>query len=357
MRIHSKIARQPFARLWYLLRAFDFKGQGYGEISVSQVCQILKISTKSLYRWLKQGKQIGAFRRYSLKKNALKTWLGSLHKTCHGLGLKDWGAVGIVPLAVANDFLRSVATTINTQDLQEKSHYAATTNLKQKYRSFYAPPKAEAIIALSGTFQKPNEGDIPFLLHVGQRRAFVSKGFIPFGTSQKSIGNSLDIHPVTVRRHQLALNVERRQIMQAKFEYGTFLHAIKLDTDYCAQKDSILTKTGNGYSLTEPLPNLLRKKQVKKSRHQKPTFYKSVTAETFCRYWDKVWIYRCNLYKPIFQLTSMRYSRSLYKRLLNPENPPRRIADDGYDYYGNPLENQEIQSMDPFEGKRVKQLE
>ena len=39
--------------------------------------------------------------------------------------------------------------------------------------------------------QKPAKGQVPFLLWVGNKRAFVSKGFVPIGASQTSIASLL----------------------------------------------------------------------------------------------------------------------------------------------------------------------
>lgn len=336
VRIHAKIARNPFARIWYLMRALDFQGRGYGELAVDYCCEILNISTKTLYRWLKDGKQVGAFRRYSLKKGIVKAWLGSLHKVSHALNLENWGAVGAMPLGTANAFLRSAATVISSQQLQEASHYAARTNLKSQAKPLYIPPRPEEIFATKQSSLKLASGKLPFVLHVGQKRIFVSKSFVPFGASQESIGKNLGICPLTVQRHQQILNLERRQIMQAKSEYAKFVKAIDFRASYFEDEasHSLLREIGNDYFLSECNPNAKKGKIDKKGREgTTPTFEKKITVGTFCRYLGKTWIHRCNLYQPMFDLASMRASRKLYKK--QREKPPEEAQVTTPNKYGS----------------------
>ena len=98
VRIHSEIARRPWARLWYLCRAFDLGGVGGSELPVDLILALLDISEATLYRYINSGKQAGAFRLIKISDGILKTWLGSLNAVCRKLEIRDWGEVGEVSL-------------------------------------------------------------------------------------------------------------------------------------------------------------------------------------------------------------------------------------------------------------------
>jgi hypothetical protein len=215
--------------------------------------------------------------------------------------------------------IRSVATAATAQDLQEKSHYAAKINLKSRERKFYAPPTADAIIA-SGkpSSEKSGVGQEAFIVHVGRKKVFASRSFVPFGACQKSIGKSLDISARTVRRHLDAFGVERRQLMQSKGEYGRCVTAMKIEADSCYLADDLfMTSCGNAYELNE------RSRGAKKWNAGQ-----LVTPDRFSYYYGKYWIYRCNLYQTSVTLTSMRKAKRVLARSMgvdssgNPISPP-----------------------------------
>ncbi|MGI2909374.1 hypothetical protein [Tolypothrix sp. VBCCA 56010] len=309
LRLHVGIGRYTWARLWYLCRGLDIWGRGYAELPIELCCSVLGISSQTLYRWLKDGKTAGAFRKGNIRRGVLRVYLGALHKVCFKLGLIDWEGVVDLRLVEVNQNIRPLVTGACTQDLQSKSHYAAVTNLKKRERAIYAPPKASAILqSKKVSSQKSDEGQILFLLHVGQKRAFVSRSFVPFGASQRSIGSKLGISDRTVRRHQEALGLNRRQLMQAKGEYKRVQQAMKHQADFFQAADDIwLTSCGNEWELQE------------KSRGAKEWHKSYVTEDSFCNYYDKTWIYRCNLYEERYTLTSMRRSRDIFKRQIQQQ--------------------------------------
>mgnify|MGYP003622950692 CR=1 FL=1 len=304
LRVHVGIGRYPWARLWYLCRGLDIWGRGYAELPVELCCSVLKISSQTLYRWLKDGKAAGAFRKGNIRRGVLRIYMSGLHKVCFKLGLTDWAGVADLRLSEVNQNIRLLVTGACTQDLQSKSHYAAVTNLKKRERAFFAPPKADAIVQSKKVSSlKSDEGQVLFLLHVGQKRAFVSRSFVPFGASQRSIGSKLGISDRTVRRHQNALGLDRRQLMQAKGEYKRVRQAMNHQADFFqAADDMYLVSCGNEWELQE------------KSRGGKEWHKSYVTPNSFCNYYDKTWIYRCNLYEERYTLTSMKRSRDIFKQ-------------------------------------------
>lgn len=309
VRVHAGIAGKPWARLWYLSRGFDPTSRGIVDLPAATLAQILNISKPTLYEWLREGKKAGAFRRYQFKHNRCRIWLGGLHKLCKSLGLDSWGAVATIPLLELSQ-LRAIATVAVTADLQDKSHFAARRSLNNRERSFFTPPSADTILAQAKvSSQKPAQGQVPFLLWVGQSKAFVSKGFVPFGVSQKSIGAYLGLSERTVRRHQVLLGVERRQLVQAKAAYQLIDAGIEWEAKRCyAEPDLWYQQFGNEIRLFEP-------NGITSSRQEGGNL---ISRERLFRYAGKTWIYRCNLYGVAhIELTSMRASRREFQIYLD----------------------------------------
>lgn len=311
VRVQTGIARQPWARLWYLTRAFDPTGRGLVNLPADTICQLLAVSRPTLYEWLREGKRVGAFRQYKFKNNCLRIILGSLIKVCASLGLPSWGAVATVPLLEVNHQLRAIATGIATADLQNKSHFTARRSLTNRERQFFSPPTADQILAeAKRSSEKPARGQVPFLLWVGDHVAWVSKAFVPFGASQRSIGAELGINERTVRRHQQQLGLERRQIAQAKHAYQSIAIGLEHESDrWVAEPNLHWQRVGDDeVHLYEP-------NGISSSRREEG--HRIKRQRLFTR-WGKTWLLRCNIYGVShIHLNSMQVARLRLRRYLD----------------------------------------
>lgn len=311
VRVHSAIARYRWARLWYLCRALDPTGCGIVDLP-TDICQLLAIGKSTLYEWLRDGKQAGAFRNYQLRGNRLRIYLGGLIKVCARLGLSTWGVVATVPLLEINQ-LRAIATVATTADLQSKSHFAARRSLSNKHeRQFFTPPTPDQILEQANrSSEKPARGQIPFLLWVGSRVAFVGKAFVPFGASQKAIGLELGISERTVRRHQEQLGIERRQIAQAKHAYQSIAIGLDHEVDrWVSEPDIYWQRIGEGVHLHEPNGVSSARREGGHRLHRNRFFTR----------WGKTWLLRCNVYALDTQLNSMRTARRRFKQYVDRSN-------------------------------------
>lgn len=382
VRIHSAVCKKShtWARLWYLLRAFDRQGSGCANIPMAQICQLLGVSSSTVYEWLRKGKEVSAFRWYRVSQcRGLRVRLGSLHRVCEALGLVDsqgskisspWGVVAEVPLHEAIAHLRALATVATTQKLQTLSRWAAWRSLPAAARKAHRLPQPEEFFkpglagatshTTNGRTRSPDkasqsvkdqddeqrrsddlpQGRIRCLLHVGSKRIFVSKGLVPFGTSQPAIALERGYSDRTIQRQVKALGVPYRQLVQAKAAYGTIRQALEHDADSCQPEKNISWQVrsdrfdGSGV-LTDQSGTVGKTHSV------------TVTPERFFNYGGKDWIYRCNLYQPTLKLCTMRRSVSNYrKRMLQksavaggttccsesvlnaPEKMPRQIKTD-----------------------------
>lgn len=306
VRVHSAIARYPWARLWYLARAFDPVGRGIVELPADLTRQLLNVAKSTLYEWLRDGKRAGAFRNYKFEGNCLHIWLGGLPKVCATLSLNNWGATATVSLLDVNR-LRAIATGITTADLQKKSHFAARRKLNQRERRFFTPPTPDQILEQANrSSEKPARGQVPFLLWVGDRVAFVGKAFVPFGVSQKAIGAELGISERTVRRHQLGIT--RRQIAQAKHAYQSIAIGLDHEVDrWISEPDIYWQRIGEGVHLHEPNGVSSAKREGGHRLHRKRFFTR----------WGRTWLLRCNIYALDIQLNSMRTARRRFKRYVD----------------------------------------
>ncbi|MEC4817297.1 MAG: RepA [Scytonema sp. PMC 1069.18] len=318
VRVHSNVGRYPWARLWYLLRGFDVGGSGLVQLPLEILCDLLNVSVQTIYRWLQDGEAMGAFRKYRVRRGNLEVYLGSLTNVCWHLNLRNWGEVAEVPLLLVNSKIRAVVTGIVTQSKQQKSRYAANSQLKPEYRkAFGAPHPNELLGDIGQSSPKLAVGEVPYVLHMSESRVFVSKSFIHFGVSQVAIGHKLGLNERTVRRHLSELDIESRQICQRKHDYAWIKRALEHESTefYSWDNDNKGRTTHVGYRLlgnqvhfSDGIP-LGAKKQV-------PNEY-DLPAADFERKLFKCggqwWLARCNVYREEFSLKTMRAARRRFK--------------------------------------------
>lgn len=319
VRIHrSLLALHPSAKLWYLCRAADQQGRGRVLLSPEQLA-ILDVHQSTIYRWLKEGREVGFFRIYEFRSDGnLYVSLAGLPKVSRQAQLLSWGSVTTVPLReVIQNLMRSLASAIQAQDLQEKSRYAAGQALNALERRCFRIPSADQVLSLPSL--KLACGEAPGLVHVGDRKIFVGRSFIPFGASQKKICEVLSSQPrscsiseQTLRNHLKRLEVERCQIVQAKPEYKQITSALRWESAKFQTKGDEISfhQEGDRIRLNEP--------NGKSSARREGGHL--IKPERFFRYMGADWIYRCNLYKLNYEFTSMKAARRKYKCTLK-KNP------------------------------------
>lgn len=312
VRVHTRISREPWARLWYLCRALDSDGSGHLVLPLPVVQAFLDCSEKSVYRWVAQAKKVGAFRTYKVKTGEI--WLGSMFTVCRNMNLRYWGAVGVVPLGQVLTQLRSLTTGIVTQKFQQRSRYAANSKLKPNYRSSYgAPHPNELLKDIGQSSPKSAAGEVPCVLHISSSRVFVSKNFIHYGTSQHAISCELGIHTRTVRRHQRALGMHRRQLCQTKIEYHQLNHALEHNAPECWAFTGTKTEVGyqvmgDAVAFSDGIPLGAKKKRVNSYQIDADGF-----NSRFFKVGDKIFMNRCNLYREVFNLAAMTAARRKYR--------------------------------------------
>ncbi len=324
MRVHSRIAADyPWVRLWYLLQGLD-DGTGQLKIPLAVVTTFLDCGDTSVYRWLHDGKGKGAFRHYKIKNGVLKVYLGGRNAVCRHLNLRNWGVVATVPLVLVTSLsgIRAIATGITTQSFQQRSRYAANHKLTKEYRKLYgAPHPNELFRDKEPSSLKSAAGEIPFILHISDTRMFVSKGFTHYGTSQRAISHELGIHTRTVRRHQQAIGMSRRQICQAKYEYG-HLHRGFVSheiVELWAYSKEGTGKTDIGYQMVGDVVHFSDGISPG-ARKQGINAYNIPTDEfgnRFFKMGGKWWMNRCNVYRETFDLTTMRAAQRKYHYQLS----------------------------------------
>jgi hypothetical protein len=320
VRTHGQLMRFPWARLWYCLRAIDSFGSGLIKVvSWTQIERLLGCAGSTLYQWLREAREAGAIYKYKRTGDRLTIYLGGLFNVCRTLGLENWGAVAVLPLKQVLTQCRQLATAICTQQLQGQSRYAAHKSLNQAEKKVFTMPNALDVIQVGRNASfKPDRGatKIPYLLHVGEKRAFVSKGFIPFGVSQGAIASELAISDRTVRRHLSDLEVTSRQLVQAKDAYRYIKAGIQLMDDYCLGEPGIWYEQKDREIILHEPNGLTNSKR--KGGHSIPMTGNSLHPECdrFFSYFGKTWIYRCNLYALTHELKAMRVARRKYRRSL-----------------------------------------
>ena len=319
VRTHGQLMGLSWAKLWYYLRAIDVPGRGLVGLSWKETKKAIGCASSTLYQWLREARESNAIYEYQRQGDSLRIRLGGLFNVCRTLGHQNWGVTAVLPLGQVLTKCRALATAIATQQLQEQSRYAAHKSLSKSDRKVFTIPNALDVIGKGkNASHEPIRGatKIPFLIHVGAKRAFVSKGFIPFGTSQGAVASELGISDRTVRRHLTDLEVTSRQICQTKQEYAMINPAIRYGVgEYPSESDvrisvefeRVILHERNGWT-----------SHSKKGGHQIPLTGNllSPSCDRFFTYFGKVWLYRCNLYGLSHHLKKMKVARRSYKNYL-----------------------------------------
>ena len=322
VRIHSRVARKPWARLWYLCRGIDSEGSGYVTIGLAAATTMLNCSEKTVYRWLQKGKRVGAFRRYRIKNETLHVYLGSLFKVCWFLNLKNWGVVSECPLSDVNHHIRAITTGIVTQKLQEQSRYAANKPLSKNYRREFETPHPNELLRSNNKQPslKSAVGKVPYVLHKSSKRLFVSRNFICYGTNQESISTELLIDISIIQRHHNALNLEHRQLCQKKGEYTHIKLALDNDSDeyHAIDPNGTGQYTQINYKVFDDRIQFTDGVHIGQKRKRSNTY--QLSSEPFRRRFfttgkkvKTTWLAKCNIYREDFQLTTMRAARRKFK--------------------------------------------
>ena len=219
--INGKIARQPWARLWYFCRAIDSDHRGKVYILVPELLTLLNCSRATFYRWLKEGKEAGAFREYKrIDKHTERIILGSKTAVCEKLKITNWDSVTEVPLStILGDSniplwqnrkkpngkqFKQWVTLFQAHWMQIRSIEAAKQEERNRIRN-----KRKRRKPFKPKFRGGN-GKPASQLYAG-RNVYFSRRHLPTGASQKGIGKSLGISECSVGRH--LKGVERVQVM------------------------------------------------------------------------------------------------------------------------------------------------
>lgn len=372
VRVHSRIVEKgrSWARLWYLLRGFDRRGSGYLRLSVGTISELLGAASSSIYQWLREGKKEKAFRWWKVQRGNLRVAIGGLFAVCRSLGLSPdlsdleissrkkfnkaqgllanfrcksgfapWGVTASIPLFHLETLqtFRAAATAATTQRLQQLSRFAAWRALPAPIRNPIDPQTGK-----TKTFHLPQPDDFfnmsqqdgsgfsddsasgnskrpPCCIHIGKKRAWVSKGFTPFGTSQLAIAQERNVSVRTVRRHLNLLQVERRQIVQSKSEYRLAAETINHDAGKCEMADNYaLYAHGDDYWLSETTlgGTHIHKVATVGFSHIQSRFFAYGGSDSA----PKIWLYRNNLYRSTVKLQTMSAGRARYRRDCKAES-------------------------------------
>lgn len=366
VRIHTAIVTKgcSWAKLWYFLKGLDRASSGFGSIRLEDISYWLGAGESTIYQWLREGKTAGAFRWWKCQRGILRVALGGLFAVCRQLGLDPdldkaqvnsrqkfnrakglalhegvkqgfapWGATAEISLFEISTLqkLRAAGTAAITQRLQQLSRFAAWRSLPNHIRQKpnYRLPQPGDFFQEKQHRQLSDDsasGSLPrCCIHIGKRRVFVSKGFIPFGTSQTAIARERNICDRTVRRHLDLVGIDRRQIVQSKAEYRAAQECLLHDAGSLRVSDEVELWESHSqdgeYRLTERRlgqPYTYKVGEVRFTRIQSRFFTYGKKPKT--------WLYRCNLYNPTLKLCTMSAARSRHRRYCEVAQARERRA-------------------------------
>lgn len=324
-----QIATGTWIKLWYILRALDQEGSGYWRGSLQGLLILTGIKQSTIYQYLREGKRAGAFRRYRVTRGKLRVALGGLNKVARNLNLgkEGFGPVGEVSLhTLLSVGVRPIATGIIAQKEQQKTRYAAWASLpnqvREKYKlpypkDFFRDEAASSSRNLQAKLGFRGRRGLKCVVHVGRKRIFVSAGFVPQGVSQRKIARHRGRCVRTVQNHIAKLGgiQRKRQIVQNRAAYEQVKLGIWCDLEM-ELPDLKLEFVKNQTNFLKPGQGTIPLLTEKPGLVGKPYGY-AVNKERFFMYGGRHWIYRTNLYEPVFKLKTMRAKLAEFKAILN----------------------------------------
>lgn len=301
---------------------------------MTMISHLLGAGFSSIYQWLREGKAAGAIRWWRCQQGILSVAIGGLFPVCRSLkleapatdrkiGIAPWGVTAEVGLHQILDLksLRAAATASATQRLQQLSRFAAWRKLPAPARKAYRLPQPGDFFPEENQRLSDNsaKGSLRCVIHLGKRRIWTSRGFIPFGVSQNAIARERGICDRTVRRHLALMDVGRRQVVQSKAEYKVAAECLVQDAGGCEISENVHLRSSPydpAYWLNEKGLggfHAVKAGNVGFDRIQSRFFTYGKKPKT--------WLYRTNLYNPTLKLCSVAATRSNYRRLTRGTAP------------------------------------
>lgn len=307
IKCHTEILKFPWARLWYLCRLADRQGQGIVNLSWRSLKEVLNCAASTLWHWLWTGKKDKAFRDYKKSGDRLTVYLGAKKQICAANDLDSWGETAYVNFDELTSLTaaRSQRAAIATQKAQLASYRATERALDKDERKQYKIATIEQLFSKTTSLCRAGVRETNFLLKVSDRHFFVSKGFLCYGASQEKVALSLGVSDRTLRRHLEP--VERRQIVQTKYEYSRLY------------EENLFTGGGGineAYTIED------------RAGHSSRVNRLVVCPARFFKCMDKIWLAKNNLYNLNYQLVKERTQRQKYKQFLSKrKNFPAECLD------------------------------
>ena len=208
-------------KLWCLVRSYDNpinggSGRGIVNLDLDLVARLFDVSYRTIFRYLRSGKQRGFFRYWRCKSNLLTVIYSSPTSIALNHQLEQLGAV------VEADASRiGQIKTLSVEGAIEQKQAQSYTAHRKEWGKF-AKGAATAGHLLSHTCNKSVR-----VLARGKRLLYLAPDWRPFGASQIGIAADLGISPRTVQYHTCKSWREVREIPE--LEKAQAAHQINED--------------------------------------------------------------------------------------------------------------------------------
>lgn len=322
VRIHSALRYKfgAWISLWYCLRGIDTDGCGKVVVDFDTLCSLLDRKRSTVYELLRQGKKMGGIRSYTVKKNILTAYYGSLSNLCVEHELRSWGAVSTTTLGTDKD-LKRASIESRTALGQSASRSNLTACLKSNQKKAFNSLSVEKAITAQGGFSslKTVKGARNLILDVDRKYIYGTKALIVFGCNQDSIADGVGVSTKTVQRFQT--NLEKRQVATTRPEYQRVLIGIQGEYiergDYMDYTDDLRVyrdKRGNYYMREKSYLKLKNSDWVNEEWATADRISR-ISEEHFFVRWGRYFCAKNNIYHQdsLPKLESMRYQKRAYK--------------------------------------------
>jgi hypothetical protein len=198
------------ARVWCVVRSLDHPdnggtGCGLVRITLEKLGEYLKRSPRSVWRYVREAKAKGFFRRCDFAAGEFEIEYTGLKPLAKLLGLPGLGAIGEFPLQEICH-AKAYAAEIQAEDLQRQSFYL----MKKEWGKYSRKAKLACELLAQEELSARMPGDA--FIARGKRLLYLGPHWRPFGASQAGIAKKLGVSVRTVQYRFCAAWREERNL-------------------------------------------------------------------------------------------------------------------------------------------------
>ncbi len=190
-------ALPSYGTVYLLARMLDPKGSGWATLSVAQAAETLNLSKRTVIDYVRRCRQCGLFRSIQWHgPDHVRVFYSSLPKVAHAYSSSGGCRALVEPKDLK--FKKAIVVEAIAKSKQQQSFYKQ--HKEQQTKQNKKRPQMNTLGQVFGKESSHYAGGTSPILRRTQRFTFVDSSFTVFGTSQRTIGASIDRSERTICR-------------------------------------------------------------------------------------------------------------------------------------------------------------